>query len=249
MVISFLLPMFHKVDLLRMALKVNDVYRTPNVEVVLVLDEPSEEAAVLNLVRENSDIHFRVIVNDWDHAWRPPCIALNVGVRHALADHVVFMSPECMLVLPRPDYLQQLIAKDFRMCYAGVCWAEDDFKVEDSPGLLRHKIQVSEATHPAWLWGFGFLLAPKLAVERIFGYDESRTTYGWDDNDIRSRLTRLGNRFLIDGQIKVFHAMHPNEFREQSERVLPSPNVALFNQRDTWGTAFNRVAWDWTKPQ
>lgn len=245
--VSYILPFFHKADLFRMMLPVNDCFRAEGVEVVLVLDEPSDEKAVMELVTANSgDINFRVVVNDEAHDWRPPCIAYNVGIRHALADHVILTDPESAIVMPRADYPKVLIERDYRLCYGGICWKEEDFKVGDQPALIQQKVQVCEAMRPVWLCGHGFLLAPKLALERICGFDESRTTYGLDDDDIRVRLVRLGYPMVLDGRIKVFHTMHPDTERTES-RDLPGPNIALTQQRESWGRRFNRVAYDWQK--
>lgn len=243
---SYILPFFHKADLFRMMLPVNDCFRSPDTEVVLVLDEPSEEARILEIVKNNADIKFRVLVNDWDHPWRPPCMAYNVGIRHALADHVVLADPESAFVFSNPNLLKRLIEEDFRCCFVGICWMEDDFKVVDPPAVIRHKIQVCEAIRKVWHIGNGFLMAPKIALERICGYDEGRSTYGYDDNDIRVRLARAGQRCLITGEIKVFHAWHGDTNRTCPEE-FPGPNIALTEQAESWGTAYNRVAYDWQK--
>lgn len=244
---SYILPFYHKCELFRMMLQVNDCFRSSGAEVVLVLDEPSEEAKILEIVKSNTDIKFRVIVNDWDHPWRPPCMAYNVGIRHSLADYIVLSDPESAIVMPRPDYPEFLVKTDYRMCYGGICWKEDDFKIGDSENLLRHKIQVCEAIRHVWLCGYGFLLAPKMALERICGFDEQRVSYGLDDDDIRVRLVRMGYRMMIDGRIKIFHTMHTDTNRTES-RELPGPNITLSTQEESWGKAFSRVAYDWNKP-
>jgi hypothetical protein len=244
--ISFVLPFYKKADLFRMILQVNRCFRVDGVEVVAVLDEPSEERQVLEIVEQNKDVRFRVIVNDWAHPWRPPCIPINVGIRHALADHVVIASPESAIVLPWLEFLQDMILADYRTCYSGICWMTDDFKLGDSKDLLLQKIQVAEAVGSLWNIGTGFLLAPKLALERVCGMDESRTTYGLDDNDLRIRLARLGYRITVDGRIKVFHAPHDSPSRVGDNAPLRC-QIRLFDQEETWGRAFNRVAWDWNK--
>ena len=78
----------------------------PAYEIVLVLDEPSEEEEVLAAIRNKfTQFKFRVLVNDKEHPWRTPSKCLNVGIRHAQADFVAVMSPESILMLPTPEYL------------------------------------------------------------------------------------------------------------------------------------------------
>ena len=48
---------------------------------VLVLDEPTDEPMILSLVKLWPALRFQVIVNDWEHAWRPPSMAINAGTQ------------------------------------------------------------------------------------------------------------------------------------------------------------------------
>lgn len=243
--VSYVVPFFRQAAAFKMMLPVNDGFRFPDAEVVLVLDDPTEEQAILKIVRANTDIKFRVIVNDAQHDWRPPCVAFNVGIRHALADHLVFVDPDAAIVMPTPDFPKRLIRDDFRLCYAGLAWFDDDLKSDDSPELIRHKIQVCENIGKTCRWGSGFLLAPKIALERIFGFDEIRFSYAYDETDIRIRLARLGNRCVIDGQIKVFRPGQPGGATEPDPNFFPQ--VALAEQRHIWGKEFERVSFDWQR--
>src|SRR4051812_34231033 len=107
--LSFVIPFYHKFALWNKLIRRNPNLWGRDREVVLVLDEPSEEKQVLETVRTLSHfIQFRVIVNDETHAWRPPCCAANVDIRYARGSRVAVMSPESILLLPTPDYLSKL---------------------------------------------------------------------------------------------------------------------------------------------
>jgi hypothetical protein len=248
MIVSYILPLYKKASLFRMMLPHSACYRSPSAEVVCVVDDPGDEGEVLEIVKACPEVKFRVVVNDWEHAWRPPCIAYNVGVRNTLADHVVFCDPESAIVLPHPTYLERLIVRDYRMCYAGITWNVHDFGEKDASDVIELKLQVSEATSGPWWFTYGLLLVPKIAVERIRGFDESRATYGFDDTDIRIRLCRLGYRCTVDGRIKVFHAAHKNDVDRTAQQVGPGPDIALHAQEQSWGRCYSRIAWDWNKP-
>ncbi len=53
----------------------------PDVELVLVLDEPGDEAEVLALLDRSPLLQARVIVNAVANPWRAPAAAINVGIR------------------------------------------------------------------------------------------------------------------------------------------------------------------------
>lgn len=248
MICSYILPFYRKAKLFKMMLPLNDCYRHPDVEVVCVLDDPSDDVAVCEIAASNPNIKFRVLVNEQPHEWRPPCVAYNVGIRNSVADYLVFTDPESAIVMPSPDFPQQLIQQDYRRCYGGMCWNETDIQMGDSPELIRHKMQVCEATSRWYMIGYGFLLVPKIAMERLCGFDESRTVYGYDDTDIRGRLIRLGNPMVVDARIKVFHVHHYDTDRKACGQLMPSPQIQLTQQMDTWGNqGIFRKVWDWQK--
>ncbi len=83
---------------------INRCFRDKRCELIVVLDEPSEEGAFVEWARSFSG-NVKIIVNDVDHEWRPPCKAINVGIRHALGDYVVYVDPETLILLPYDDYL------------------------------------------------------------------------------------------------------------------------------------------------
>jgi hypothetical protein len=248
MLISYILPFYHKAKLFKAVLPLNDCFRSPSAEVICVLDEPSEETELLNIIRANPDIRFKLIVNDWDHEWRPPSIAINVGVRHAASTHIVLASPESIIRLPAQNYLEFLIANNWRDARAGSTWNVADFDPLDPIELIRSKLLRTEATSAPINTGCGFLLCQKFTYECIYGMNEARTAYGGDDDEIRSHIVRFGNRLVIEPNIKIFHPWHEtNTARIGGNHWEDTPHIVLIEQKDTWGKAFHRVAWDWRK--
>lgn len=245
--ISFVLPCYKRANLLRQVLPLNEVYECPDVEVILVLDEPSEEKAILEIVKAHRQINFRVIVNDKEHDWRPPSVPINVGIRRALAAHVAIVSPETAIVLPRRDYLQSLLADDYRAAYVGLCWPVPDMPAGEKLRDSKTRMIATEATQPALAWGFGFRLYPKESLSKLCGLNESLTGYGGDDFDIAMRISRLGVKTIVDGNIKLFTLWHTAPRSAHGSREMPSTNVVIEGQRHSWGTEFSRCAWDWTR--
>lgn len=229
--LSVILPFYKKADAFRRALDKNALYLQEDIELVCVLDAPDDEWAITHIVKDNPSIKFRVIVNDQEHPWRPPCKAYNVGIRHALSGHVLLTDPESVLVFEAPvgEWLDS-------NAHSGVTWMV--------PGEANPE---RERDTPPWAWTLGALLCPKSDLTAIAGYDESRTTYGLDDTDLRNRLLRNGTVIVVDGRIKIFHPEHAQELNRVCGYQACGVNPIIETQLETYGTSFSRVAWDWNK--
>lgn len=229
--LSFVIPFYKKLDLFRMVLPHNKAFALPNTEVVLVLDEPGEETGVLDLIAQYPAIKWRVLVNDAPHEWRPPCKAINVGVRNALGDSIAILSPESILLnqtpLPwvRGFYTTGVISD--RDAWTGIP------TYENFPNEQRLN------------YGFGFLMMEKRLFESVHGFDESRIRYGGDDDDIRWRLRGVGFTQNCDFAIRVVHVHHSNECRAGRETFEPIGRPLV---QPDWGKSFSRIAFDWNKP-
>jgi len=240
MKISFILPCYRRAHLLAAMLPFTTAYQHPDCEVVLVLDEPGDEFKIMEIVRANPDIKFRVVVNDAEHDWRPPCIPINVGIRHAEGSHVAILSPETAIVTNWCNHLVDLVDVAPDDCFVGSLW-----HIQRLPTSTAD-FTVAEFNAPMSYTGGGFRLVPKETLESIFGYDESRTSYGGDDTDIQCRITRNGCRTVIDPNIKLFTLWHDAPRCTQPEQQPVSTKIVL--NQPGWGFAFNRVTHDWRKP-
>lgn len=227
--LSVILPFYKKAELFRKVIGRNALYASQEIEVVCILDSPQDEQAVLSAIGDIADVQFRVIVNDEEHPWRPPCKAYNVGIRNSLAAHVLLTDPESVLVFDA--HFTQFINNN---AYSGVTWM--------CPGEAGPE---REMDTPPWAWTLGALLCPKAALEAIGGYDESRTTYGLDDTDLRNRLVRNGTVIVVDGRIKIFHPEHDQELKRACGYQACGVKVVIESQLETYGTSFSRVAFDW----
>jgi hypothetical protein len=98
--LSIVLPFYKKFQDFNTAIHYNERYfSAPTIEVVVVLDEPSEMSKVLELTRgKYPKIKWRILVNDRPHQWRAPAKAINVGIRNSLGDVILVASPESVFV-------------------------------------------------------------------------------------------------------------------------------------------------------
>ena len=250
--LSVILPYYKKLREFERVLPWNAPWWSrADIEVLLVLDEPSEEAGLLALLARWPGIRWRVIVNDAPHDWRPPCMSINVGLRQARGEHVLILSPESACVGDLPAYVLAVLAAHpdgaaiGRVCFtrfdalrAGESFAEH-FEANMTPVLHLHTFYGSIATRRETLLAVG-------------GYDESFTGWGGDDDNVRVRLEMAGYRVLACPQQRVLHFSFEDRPKTQydieEDFLKCSPAQARANPGDDWGRAFDRLAFQHEPP-
>ena len=213
---------------------------SPDVEVVLVLDEPSDEQRIVEAVKtEFTQYKFRVMVNDQDHEWRNPAKALNVGIRNSIGEYIAVVSPESIVMLPHRTYLQELVAKT----------AGDWFLTGHFNGILTSWVPKIDEFGPEYKklydyryigMNYGFILAPRSRFELVKGYNEHFTRACGEDDDIRARLRTAGFQKIYDNNIRVMHGEHSRVPRQWLSGKPPD-----WQPGDNWGIDFKRVGYDW----
>ena len=233
MTLSFVIPFYRKFPWLKTVFPRNRCFQSESAEVVLVLDEPTQEREVVEFIRAQP-VKTRVIVNDQDHPWRPPCSPINVGVRHALGDYIATFSPESY-VLVEPGYLEQQIALlPKRFVLTGNMWhvlgIGPEHPLEAVVDYLAEHKPVSDF--------YGFQCCPKELLIEVGGYDERRQGYGGDDDDVYIRLCEKGQR-VVDPNIRIAHPYHESVPRNSTPRE-PYRRPSSFGGRE-----FSRIAFDY----
>lgn len=232
--ISFVLPFYRKLEWLRTVFPRNACFQSPQVEVVLVLDEPSQETEVLAFVREQP-VRVQVIVNDKDHPWRPPCAAINVGIRHARGVYTAVVSPESYLLV-EPDYLEQkvlILPERFILC--GRLWHGVGITPETPLQAVEDYARQQRAVSDL----YGFKCCATEHWMEAGGYDEHRQKYGGDDDDVFHRLCAVGGCYTGDPHIRIVHPYHASADRVEGEREPYAQQVEFA------GRQFSRVAHDY----
>lgn len=210
--VSVVIPFYRKLELFRKASVRNWLFQARGVEVVVVLDEPSQLSEVATHFAA-AGLRGQILVNTSDHAWRPPCVALNNGIMRARGHSICILSPESILsVTPVVmwDWLEALwLDSDFvvgRFCDVG----PDSWKSFDEGKIIT----------PQMSWSpYGFLLANRNAFLSIGGYDERRQRWGGDDDDVYARLEASGRRRFNDPRFLVYHM---NDCARQDRPPVPS---------------------------
>jgi hypothetical protein len=257
--VSFVLPYFKKFSDLTRALPHNGShFAHPSREVVLSMDEPSEADDVLKLVHATeSQIHWRVLINDTHHAWRAPSKALNVGIRNALGQLVVVSSPESVFVDDPLTFAPEVINQEAFVVGRVAFATYDEFALRESMGLA-HVFEVAENSISVRMF-YGSLLARRASFEAVTGYDERLEKWGGDDDNLRARFGQVGLRMIRHPDLRVIHlstqprrgiSLPPESFPSDriitpdDERELLSPSYAKPNP-PSWGSDYDRVLYDW----
>lgn len=245
--LSVVMPYYRKLAEFERVLPSQYTYLArPDLEVVLVMDTPDEEAGLLALLEQYPKVRWTVVVNDTPHPWRPPCRAINVGLRHSLGQFVLVCSPESAFVGDVPTLALQIMqAHPDKVLIGRVGFARfDDLLGGETLG------QVFNAVVPPGLkltTFYGSICAARKSFEAVHGYDESFTEWGGDDDNIRVRLELQGHKLLASPALQLLHlSFEPRTGGEQFHPELDlykcAPQSIQVNTAQGWGRDFDRVA-------
>lgn len=238
MKLSFVLPFYKRLGLFRLTLPHNlPVFTQPETEVVVACDEPESEQGLLEIAKEFPQIKWRIIVNDNDHAWHPPCKAINVGIRNSEGESVAILSPESVIQCEPKNFLTHRISnRSSEPIYVtGIVVSRDAWVGIPNPSEFHKELYQTA--------GFGFLAAARSAFEKICGFDEFRTKHGKDDECIRWKLQRFGIIGIVDYGIRIVHFNH--DIGEGIRQPLQACEPSMCRSQEDWGNSFKRIALDW----
>lgn len=241
--VSIVMPFYKKLDEMSLVLPINAPFFQRNgIEVVLVMDEDSQQEGVLALIQEYPFINWRVVVNHTPHEWRNPTKAINVGIRHATKKYIMVCSPESEFYTDA-IYLLRNTLKEYPGHFA-VGTVAFILYGEENPDADYYYYKP-----------YGSIMTEKEHLMSIGGYDESLSRWGGDDDNIRARLEMAGIKKLILPEVKLHHREKDREGREKrnkkhfqipvkEEIEIYHPNRDKLNG-DHWGRDFSDVIYDW----
>ena len=242
--VSLVMPFYKKLREFKKVLPLNaSKFQRNGIEIVLVMDEPTEEAGLLELIMHYPFINWIVIVNDTLHTPRNPAKVLNVGIRNATKKYILVSSPETILYT---DVIYQLrnILEYYPEHYAigTVAFIQEDTKV------------TNETLKSLWFLPYGSFMAKKEYLESVNGYDESFKEWGGEDDNIRKRLDMIGISKLLVPESKSLHlekelkladrTMKSQSYSTAQMKKILYPTDAKTNKKK-WGCDFNRLEYDW----
>jgi hypothetical protein len=245
--LSIILPFYKRLDDFKIILPRNAHYFERNgIEVIIVMDEPSEKVALLEFIKRYPFINWRIITNYKLHKSRNPAKVINVGIRHAIKKYIMVCSPETEFYTDIVLQLRELLEyypNHFATGY--VAFVDFDMQPTDETIKLLS------------FMNYGSIMVERRHIENVGGYDEDYDKWGGEDDNIRARLEIAGIRKLKDpGAI----ALHREKELKLKERLIKTANMPqatylksylpaspLSNARNNWGTDFDTIEYDWKK--
>lgn len=241
--VSIVMPFYKKIDEFKKVLPLNASKLERNgIEVIIVMDEPSQLEDLLELTRKFPFINWKIIVNYLDHPWRNPSKAINVGIRHSSKKYVMVCSPESIMATDVIYILRESFELYSIPHYSiGKVVFSNDISLSLEDILKKKSIP------------YGSIMALKDDLVAITGYDETLIKWGGDDNNLRARLKMNGVQELMISNAFMLH--YDNNVPRQhipsnltSDLVLYRhifyPDCVKVNS-ENWGTDFNNVVYDW----
>lgn len=240
--VSIILPFYKRLNDFRKVLPKNAHYFQRNgIEVVIVLDEPSEEKELIEFINNYPFINFKIIINRVSHQWRNPSKVINVGIKHSSFNYILVMSPETELLT---DMIYQLryALYHYPLSYATgvVCF-------------LSYGDDVSKFQNVHWM-PYGSIMVNKTDLIKVKGYDENHDNWGGEDDQIRRKLDLIGLRKieLLDAK-SIHRELKSDGHKERTSRTKSMPTRHLKNifypkkasLNINWGKDFDEVIWYW----
>lgn len=253
--LSLVLPFYRKLDDFRRALPCNlRCFESPEIEIVIAADEPTEIDGLLHLVQQHDSVRWRVLVNRTLHAWRPPVRAQNVGIKNAVAEWVLLADPESAFVSDPLVELAGLVHGHARFGVGRVVFGNWASLTVDARRDLTAEFERNQADMSVPLF-YGSVLARRIDLSHITGYDESLEKWGADDDNLRIRLMRSGLRMVPLPDLRLLHLSDEERYRghaspavpqysSKEKRAIMDPARILANQ-GPWGVDFAETVWDW----
>lgn len=240
--LSVVIPFYKKLNEFVRVLPLNAPFFQRNgIEVVISMDEDSQQIGLLDLIKSYPFINWRVIVNHQKHDWRNPVKAINVGIKHSSKKFIMVCSPESEF---QTDAIYQLRK------------ALEDYNQHFVIGSVAFALEDDQSQSNWYRYvPYGSIMVKSEDIHEIGGYDESLILWGGDDDNIRARLEMSGVRKLFLPEVKLLHREKDKdgmEKRREKRLSIPIkdeldiyfPNKFEVN-KNGWGLDYADVVYDW----
>ena len=246
--VSVVMPFYHKLEVFKKVLPKNAPYLQRNgIEVIIVMDGPTEEEGLIELIKQYPFMNWKVILNEKEYESRNPAPVLNVGIRHATKKYFFVSGPEVEFYTDVILELRNML-EHYPGHYATgtVAFIEEADVISDDHILLQRFID------------YGSIMVEKKALEEIGAYEEGFKVWGGEDDNIRRRLEMKGIKQLRVPQARSLHReeklqlqerfVKTNGFRIKEWRQFFYPQNPKANG-ESWGLEFNKLVYDWQNNQ
>ncbi len=213
------------------------------IEVIIVMDEPTEQKKMLNLIKQYPFINWKLIVNEREHSSRNRARSLNVGIKHATKKYILQVDPEVEYYTDIILQMRQLL-EYYPRHYALA-----------SRAYVSSDLEISNKNIDLFPFMFcGNIMVQRRYLEQLNGYDESFLKWGGENDNLRARLNQIGLKKLILPEAKTLHRKKEiNLFWRKEEekrhsnsefRKMFYPQESLANN-SSWGEEFDTTIYNW----
>lgn len=238
--VSVIMPFYKKMNEFRRVFPKNLPYFQRNgIEIVIAMDENSEEKALINFINQYPFINWKVIVNHNEHDWRNPVKAINVGIRNATKEYILVCSPESEFVT---DVIYMMRKK--------LHYYKNHFTI----GTVSFTDLRNKNYKNCYFIPYGSIMVKRKDIIEITGYDESLIKWGGDDDNVRIRLQMNGVKRLFLPEVKLIHRENKKELVNRADKrsfipievlkKLLLPTKVHINA-NSWGFDFSEIVYSW----
>ena len=230
--VSIVMPYFKKLNELKYSIEYNFIYFQQVKEVILVIDEYIENTNIFAFLH-NYGINFKIFMNqDNKIEWCNPAVAINCGLRNAISEKLVVISPETILL---ENSLVELIENcDEKSFSTGrvIFMSKDEYYLNYTDSIWEGKVKRDKCLiGPVY---FGSICCLKKHMDKINYYDESFSLKGWggEDNEVRIRLKAINLEQKIVENAKFIHIESRQDYMDRldtKKKSLRKPATKLYN--------------------
>jgi hypothetical protein len=203
--LSIILPFYKKINEFKRVLPRNAKYFERNgIEVIIVIDEPTEQQELLNYIKHYPFINWKIMVNEKEHSWRNPAKVINVGIRNSTKEYIMVMSPESEIINDSISLLRKTLH-----------YYPDHFAIGRVICLDLDTIVNQKIIDQHLSFQYGSIMVRKEHFLKINGYSEVYTEWGGEDTNLRARLELNGiKKYYCEDAVLV----HREDFNKAAKR-------------------------------
>ena len=198
--VSIIIPFYKKLDDFKYALNYNKHQFEKVNEVILICDEI---VCINNFVfLKEYNINFKFFTNTENHQWRNPAVVINHGIKQAISDYIIILSPETILMENAIIHLVKN-TNNTNYCIGRIVFTnKKTFENNNMIDLLDTSKKNKNKIAPLY---YGSICCSKKNLQDVNYYSETFNKWGGEDDDVRIKLIKNGiNQIKLD-TVNAFH--------------------------------------------
>ncbi|KYK22659.1 hypothetical protein AYK24_00095 [Thermoplasmatales archaeon SG8-52-4] len=249
MVLSVVIPFYKKLDELKFSFETYNLqqFKKHNAQLVIVVDDPEQSEELkkyLYYVSKEQNLKIKMLLNPNSHEWRNPAKPLNVGIKNADGKKILVMSPESCFA--SSDAISKLVSNcdHYKFSHGDIKFCTYKERKE----ILAKGLPLYENIN-SQIIPYGSICFLKEHAWTLGAYDESRGSWGGEDDNFRNRLMKAGiQKVYVEAHLIHFQELPRSETAKKIDQEFPSDyyewrnNPSIIANTGGWGNDFNTIA-------